>query len=251
MSRFQKLAGLGVNMLRIAATNPRRLIHVLGSAHAASEEVCDPALDLLRLPLVGIEDLLPASGPEIRATLAVFPWTISSVSVLESVALALLIKKCSARNVFEFGTYKGLSTSQLALNIPPDGRVFTLDLPENDPRSAFAITDPEDIAIANEKDKGVLVPADLRPRVEFLKQDSATFDERPYSEKMDFVFVDGAHNADYVRNDSEKAMRMVRPGGIVAWHDFRIVDPAVVRFLVECPYKPSRIAGTALAFAIK
>ena len=50
--------------------------------------------------------------------------------------------------------------------------------------------------------------------------DSAKFDPTPYESKMDLVFVDGAHSADYVRNDSEKGWRMLRPGGVLVWHDF-------------------------------
>ena len=68
---------------------------------------------------------------------------------------------------------------------------------------------------------------------------------------MDFVFVDGAHNFEYVKNDSEKGWRMLRSGGIMAWHDCRHQDPGVVRYLLQCRYKPSRVLGTTVAFAIK
>ena len=68
---------------------------------------------------------------------------------------------------------------------------------------------------------------------------------------MDFIFVDGAHSYDYVKNDSQKAWQMLRSGGIVAWHDCRVADPDVVKFLLESDYKPKRIIGTSLAFAIK
>ena len=67
----------------------------------------------------------------------------------------------------------------------------------------------------------------------------------------DFVFVDAAHTAAYVRNDSEKAWAMLRPGGIVAWHDCRPQSPDVVKYLRNCPFAVSRISGTTLAFATK
>jgi hypothetical protein len=34
------------------------------------------------------------------------------------------------------------------------------------------------------------------------------------------VFVDGSHARSYVESDSAKAMRMVKPGGLVLWHDY-------------------------------
>jgi len=251
MQSIRKSMRLGGRLMKIVLSNPRRLSHVLGTALAATEEVHDASLDLLRLPGVPIEDLLPESGPELRTTLACFPKTKAGISLLEAMALVLLVKKARASTVFEFGTYKGFSVTQLALNLPPESRIFTLDLPEDDPRSAFAITDPEDIEIALEKGKGALVPKDLRNRINFLRQDSAVFDESPYEGQMDFVFVDGAHNPDYVKNDSAKGWRMLRSGGIIAWHDYRPSDPAVVRFLLQSPYNPKRIVGTTLAFATK
>src|SRR5208282_5304838 len=141
--------------------------------------------DLLRIPAVLPEDLLPEEGPPPRMTLALFPRTYAGVSLLELLCLILLLKRSKAGAVFEFGTYKGVSTTQLALNLPENGSVATLDLPEDH---------------------------------------AAAFDESPYAGRMDFVFVDGAHSADYVRNDSEKGWRMLREGGIMAWHDCCVND---------------------------
>jgi predicted O-methyltransferase YrrM len=133
---------------------------------------------------------------------------------LEFTALLLLFKRANARRIFEFGTFKGISITQMALNLPPESEIYTLDLPDESLNTQFA-NEPEDAAIAGETGKGSLVPAELRPRIRFLKSDSAKFDETPFAGKMDFVFVDGAHNIDYVKNDSEKGWRMLRPGGII------------------------------------
>jgi predicted O-methyltransferase YrrM len=251
MSRIRKLGRFTRLMARTAVGNPKRLAHIFGSALAAAEGVADRAYDLERLPKLTVEELLPPAGTDLRATLALIPQSSASISVLECISLILLLKKVGARNIFEFGTYKGISITQLALNMPENSRIYTLDLPDDEPRSAFAITDPEDVDLAHEKGKGEVVPADVRHRIQFLKQDSAAFDEKPLAGQMDLVFVDGAHNEAYVRNDSEKAWGMTRPGGIVVWHDSRAEDPAVVRYLLECPFKPVRIHGTSLAFATK
>jgi len=251
MNFIEKTVRLGWQVLKIALLNPARLSHVFGTALAASEEVADRDTDLLRFPCATVEDLVPENGDPIRAVLALFPKTNASISMVEFICLILLLKKAKATRVFEFGTYKGVSITQIALNLPPDSRILTLDLPEDQSQSLFSISDPEDAVIAFEKGKGALVPADLRPRIEFLKQDSAQFDESPLVGEIDFVFVDGAHNAEYVRNDSEKGWRMLRAGGIIAWHDCRVADPAVVRYLLQSSFKPVRVLGTSLAFATK
>jgi predicted O-methyltransferase YrrM len=251
MNSVLKASRFGARLLKIAATNPARLSHVFGVATYACDEVVDRAHDLLRFRHVSVADLLPAEGPPLKIELALFPRTHASISVLEFTCLILLMKRAQARNVFEFGTYQGVSITQLALNLAPGSRIFTLDLPDEPAATRFTIADPEDAVIAAEKGKGALVPAELRPRIQFLQQDSAQFDETPYAGQMDFVFVDGAHNYDYVRNDSEKGWRMLRRGGVMAWHDCRPQDPDVVRYLLESSYQPARISGTTLAYVAK
>ena len=205
----------------------------------------------MRLGQVGVDQLIPESMEAFRLQLAVFPKTHASVSVFEFLSLVLLMKRVAATRVFEFGTYKGVSITQLALNLPPESLIYTLDLPEDSAVTRLLIPDPDEAAITVEKGKGTLVPPELKGHITFLQQDSATFDESPYVEGIDFVFVDGAHSYDYVKNDSEKGWRMLCKGGIIAWHDVRTPDPDVVRFLVESSYQPIRITNTALAFAVK
>ncbi len=250
MNSFGKAAQLGARLVKIAATNPRRLSHVLGTALSASDDVVDNACDLLQLPVVDVNDLLPTSGDLWEIKMLMFPKTHASISLLEFTALLLLLKRARSQRIFEFGTFKGISITQLALNLPPGSDIYTLDLPDESLNTQFG-TDPEDAAIAVETGKGSLVPADLRPRIQFLKCDSAKFDETPLVGKMDFVFVDGAHNFDYVKSDSEKGWRMLRSGGIIAWHDCRHQDPGVVRYLLQSSFRPARIGGTTVAFATK
>jgi predicted O-methyltransferase YrrM len=247
-----KLARLGLRLLKIATTNPSRLSHILGTALYKADEVADRATDLMRFECVMPEDLLPNENETLtQISLALFPKTHASLSVLEWTCLVLLLKKARAKSVFEFGTYKGVSIAQLALNLDQAAEIRTLDLPDKSTDIQFAIPDPDELQIAQEGGKGSLIPTELRPRIQFLKQDSAKFDEGSLAGKVDFVFVDGAHSYDYVKSDSAKGWRMLRSGGIIAWHDCRKDDPDVVRCLLESNYKPARIVGTSLAFAAK
>jgi len=250
MNSLQKTGRLIFRLLKITATNPRRLSHVLGTALSASDEVVDKSCDLLQLPQADVNDLLPATSERWEIKMMMFPKTHASISLLEFTALILLLKRTNSKKIFEFGTFKGISISQFALNLPSNSEIYTLDLPDEQVQTKFS-TDPEDAAIAVEQGKGSLVPPELRPRIRFLKSDSARFDESPFAGEMDFVFVDGAHNYDYVKNDSEKGWRMLRHGGIMAWHDCRPLDPGVVRYLLQSSWQPRRIIGTSLAFATK
>jgi len=174
---------------------------VLGIANWAAGEIADPVADTLVLPSINPLDICPGSH---RWTIQPFPSVGASVSPIECMALAALVQSVGAKRVFEFGTYKGVSTTQLALNVAPGGMVFTLDLPENHPAFELSIPRPEERLIAAEGSKGILIPRDLLNCVTFLQSDSATFDISPYVNSMNLVFVDGAHSYEYVKSDSEK-----------------------------------------------
>jgi len=58
-------------------------------------------------------------------------------------------------------------------------------------------------------------------RVCQIYSDSREWDTRAYPDGFfDTVFIDGGHTADVVENDTTIATRLVRPGGLVMWHDF-------------------------------
>lgn len=251
-SNISKLGLLVSRVLRLAVTNRRGLREVCGVALSTAEAVMDPEIDVLPIPCRLLEDLLAEEREPVALAVRAFPQVRFSISLLEAMGLAVLINRARARRVFEFGTHRGVSTSQLAANLPPDGTLLTLDLPNENRSTQFAIESlPGDLEVSRFPTKGDLIPAELRGRVQFLTGDSALFDPAPYAGSIDFVFVDAAHTAEYVANDSEKAWTMLRPGGIVAWHDCRALTAPVVRYLRACRFKPVRIAGTTLAFATK
>lgn len=251
MSNLSKMATLMARMCKLAVVNPRGLREVCGVALAQTDGVMDPEIDVLPLPKVSAVDLHDGGAEPWSVNVRMFPAVTFSVTLAEAVSLGVLMRKCRARRVFEFGTHRGVSTSQLAANLPEDGKVFTLDLPRSDTRTHFKVDNAAENEVANFPRKGDLIPEPLRPKIQFLEQDSALFDPAPYAGSMDFVFVDAAHTMEYVVNDSEKAWAMLRPGGIVAWHDCRAQSPDVIKYLRRCSYNPRRISETTIAFAEK
>jgi predicted O-methyltransferase YrrM len=56
-----------------------------------------------------------------------------------------------------------------------------------------------------------------------ITEDSRHLDPDDYP-KMDFIFIDGNHNEEFVVNDTIKALQMVRKGGIIFWHDWNFQE---------------------------
>jgi len=67
---------------------------------------------------------------------------------------------------------------------------------------------------------------------------------------VDFVFIDGCHSYEYVKNDTEKALKILNKKGIVIWHDYNIDWPGVYTYLNDLSRKLPiyKIRGTTLGF---
>ena len=150
--------------------------------------------------------------------------TPGGTSDLEAWVLAVLAKE--ATNLFEFGTCTGRTTYLWARNSPPEARVYTLTLTPDHVDSYRAGANDVQVAHRNARNESrfsrfLYTGTPEAAKVIQLYGDSKSFDETPYAGAMDLVFVDGSHAASYVESDTRKALRMLKPGGAVIWHDYR------------------------------
>lgn len=178
-----------------------------------------------------------------------------AISDLETWILCNLAKR--AQLVFEFGTATGKTTYLFARNAPADARIVTLTL---DPRTAAsyqAAAGDEAAARVSALEESIFeefvyTGSPVEAKITQLYGDSKTFDESPWLARCDVVFVDGAHAYSYVQSDSRKALRMVKPGGVVLWHDYSGPRGAhgVWRALNELSREITlhHLAGTSLVF---
>jgi predicted O-methyltransferase YrrM len=135
------------------------------------------------------------------------------------ITLAQIVKHQGSERMFEFGTFRGFTTYHLALNSPPSSHVFTIDLPAPDLGNArLELTNLDLIQkpVSGEWFKNT----ECESKITQLFGDSARFDFTPYVESIDFIFIDGAHSYEYVISDSENARKLIRPNGVIAWHDY-------------------------------
>ena len=172
----------------------------------------------------------------------------------EAWILAVLAK--SAKLMFEFGTCTGKTAYLWASNAPADARVITITLaPEGkSDYQAESTDDALDMEYAvreSNYSSFVYTGTDVEHKVEQLFGDSKTLDISPWAGRCDLVFIDGSHAYSYVMSDSEKALTLVRPGGLVLWHDYAGPghSPGVYRAVNELAQRLPivRMQGTSLA----
>lgn len=147
-----------------------------------------------------------------------------STSEREAWILSVLAKH--ARRIFEFGTCTGRTAYLLARNAPADATVTTLTLaPDQIERYEHRDRDARDAAQRARKEStftrfrysGTAVESKVEQRF----GDSKAFDESPFAGRCDLIFIDGSHAYSYVASDTEKALRMLAPGGTIVWHDYK------------------------------
>lgn len=135
--------------------------------------------------------------------------------------MALFARACEPRNIFEIGTFRGRTALNFALNSPDDCTVWTLDLSPGERAAALDKTNPADSAIIRASRTGADYEGkDCQHKIRQLYGNSLDFDFSPYSGRMDIVFVDAAHHYEAARSDTANALKMVKPGGWILWHDF-------------------------------
>ncbi len=146
------------------------------------------------------------------------------ISALETTLLATLAS--SSERIFEFGTCTGLTTHNLAQNSPDSAKIVTVTLHPDELESTEK--DSNDDPGAHEESLSesrftqfVYEDSPVAHKVEQIFSDSKLLDIEKYRGTMDVVFVDGAHTYSYLKNDTEKALAMLKPGGLLLWHDYR------------------------------
>lgn len=199
---------------------------------------------------------LKSSSYEERMVKVILP-ELRTPIFFETAVLLTIAKLVHPRTFFEFGTFLGMEILNLAANLPPETRLYTLDLDEE---SALRIEQEE-------YEKGLTkVHMEMRQKLAFLGSqyeqkitrlygDSNHFDFSRFYGRMDMVYVDGGHALPTLSSDTANAYKMLSQdrAACIAWHDFGFPKaPAVAPFLTELSASQElfHVEETALVFTL-
>jgi predicted O-methyltransferase YrrM len=153
----------------------------------------------------------------LREETAALPMAEMQIPAEQGQFLHLLVQLIGAKKTIEVGVFTGYSTLWTAMALPEDGYVVACD------------TSEEWTAIAQRywKEAGVAHKIDLR-----LAPATQTLDHllaESYANSFDFAFID-ADKENYL-NYYERALQLVRPGGLIAIDNVlrsgEVIDPAI------------------------
>lgn len=172
-----------------------------------------------------------------------------NLTAFELLSLCSLVRAFAPRQVLELGTFNGNTTLQIAANLERGARIATLDLP-------VGATPAE----ANDEHDARLIHDSAREQPRYRKSNYSERVQQLYGNSLetdfsvltpvppDFIFIDAGHSDECVRNDTEKSMAVLAPGGCIAWHDYSQDWPDVFNFLNDLAARRTlrHIRGTSL-----
>lgn len=139
------------------------------------------------------------------------PWReIMYVGVMFKTSLltteaSILKEAAKGRQVLEVGSAYGYSTCVMAMNAE---HVYAVD-----PHNSLRLGDTERVLRENLEKCG-------RKNVTVCKGYSKDVLPKFHADCFDMAFIDGGHTVEDVQHDAAHAMRLVRPGGEIYFHDF-------------------------------
>lgn len=180
------------------------------------------------LPIVDTEKLAAYLGAADQLLLSPLargkPLTQWKMEVDDAPILEWLWRWHAPRRHLEFGTWEGFGAALVARNT--DAEIWTVNLPDGEIGANGS-------SLYESTDAGATIgrlyrEAGFAPRVHQLLCDSRKLDPGIFAgQPLDSVFIDGGHTPDVVQSDTEKALVLLRPGGLCVWHDF-CPDPEVL-----------------------
>ena len=176
---------------------------------------------------------------EVDIRLEQLPTISGGATITELSTIAYLCRLHAPKTIFEIGTLEGRTTLNMALNSPEDCRIYTLDLPL-DQRRAYYKKRLGEIKVWTRDEPPPFLSAvgecfNRHPAAQKITQlygDTRNFDFTPFHGKMDFVFIDANHEYEFVKSDTEQALKMISSRGMIVWHDYPNVR-GVMEFLDE------------------
>ncbi len=210
----------------------------------ASEQVC------AAIPTTTIERVLGPVSDETRIVMTAVETKLHNCSLFELCVLSAIVAARKPRRILEIGTYDGRSALAMAANMPPDGKLYTLNLPP-DYTSDKADVGPDEMLSAKVESGHRWRDTPEESRIEQIFGNSMTFDFRPLG-PVQMAFIDGGHAKDIVLNDFKKTHEIIdRNDGIILFHDATRygVRPALEK-LFQQGEKIGLIAGTTIGVVV-
>jgi predicted O-methyltransferase YrrM len=153
----------------------------------------------LSLPPLALNAWFPEAD-DVPVSVSVLPKGEWAAPLSDVVYLMKLVRLVQPARAIELGSYRGYVARAMAENMPEGAALVTVDIaPEH-----------------GEAYRGSELASRIERRVGAI--DATLFEGEHGS--YDFVFLDADHRYDAVRHDSDVVLPLLKPNGVIVWHDY-------------------------------
>jgi hypothetical protein len=182
-------------------------------------------------------NLVQTSSYEARLVKIVLPDQRAPI-LLETSVLLSLAKLVKPRKVFEFGTYLGVETLNMAANLSEQSHLYTLDLDEDSLSNLQQDVHDRPLTLTHFDNLSNLafLGTSYEKQITQLKGESKSYDFSPFSNQIDIVYVDGGHDLPTLMSDTRNALSMLSRDhpACIAWHDYEnSAYPQLTEYLLD------------------
>jgi hypothetical protein len=161
-----------------------------------------------------------------------------------------LLKATNSKTIFEFGTWANKTTKILSYYIE---EIYTLDI-DKESTDVSTLSEGQIGELLNHNDIGNCCKD--KNNVKQFYGDSGVVevmkDVRNYiGKQVDSCFVDANHSYKYVLTDTLQALAIVKPNGLIIWHDIKDEEGiGIIKALSILPFIVYHVEGTWIGFYI-
>ncbi len=159
----------------------------------------------LKIPIRKLDELFPEVDFT-RSLELLFPIP-RGLGVLpqELIVLTKVVDHLKAKRVIEFGTAEGRTAVNIALHLPPEGEIITLDFPP----------------VPGQNEIGFFYwDQPVKSRIKQVFASVEAWDYRPYRASAEVVFCDACDRMPGLAAEAFQAFSVIKPGGVIFRHDY-------------------------------
>lgn len=119
-------------------------------------------------------------------------------------------------DALEIGTSHGRGTYKISSNIKGGSKVYTINYTPEQSHKDYE----NNTHVLDKNDIGSYYRMKNSSNIIQIYADSMEWNPQPHIRNLGMVFVDGAHDQNVVKNDSQLAYNLLDDEGFIIWHDF-------------------------------
>lgn len=140
----------------------------------------------------------------------VYPEDVNDRKLKDATVIATVVRNIKPATCVEIGTALGITTSLISINAPKS-TVYTVNILPEETEGDF---------ITKKYTKSEIGKYYRSQKLRNVNQVFSDSRKWHPPTKVDFAYIDGCHDMDFVISDTQNIINKMKPGGFIIWHDF-------------------------------